>query len=143
MFKPELGLFCQWLVHLNIEVAPCAEVMVVVVRVIEATGDSSNAGGGGDMAVVVVEIACLSVFTSVGAVVIRLSLLAAALCEVGTGLRTMGWCEREDTVALASLAGAKTFPCGCFKRTLGGIGVCCNGGGDMGGENVIGELNPE
>ena len=118
--------------------------MVVVVRVIEATGDSSSAGGGGDIAVTVVTIACLSVFTSVGAaVVMRLSLLAAALCEVGTGLRTIGWCEREDMVALASLAGAKMFPCGCFNLTLGGIGVCCNGGGDMGGENVIGELNPE
>ena len=123
---------------------------MVVVRVIEGTGESRSDGGGGDIAepavvvVVVVDIVCRSVFASLhAAVVMRLSRLAAALCEVGTGRRTIGWWESDDTVALASLAGANTFPCDCFNRTLGGMGVCCNGGGDMGGENVIGELNPE
>ena len=44
------------------------------------------------------------------AVVARLSLLAAALCEVGTGRSTIGWCDSDDVSAFASLAGAKTLP---------------------------------
>jgi hypothetical protein len=57
------------------------------------------------------------------------------LCEVGTGLNTIGWCDIDEAAALASLAGAKTLP--CFEA-----GGCAgsSGGGDMGGENVIGEL---
>ena len=85
--------------------APYDEVIVVVVRVNDEAGERSSDGGGGEETDVVptpvATVTCRSTLESdssfsvcvlrvLPAAVVRLSLRAAALCEVGTGRRTIG-----------------------------------------------------